>query len=58
MIKEIGEPTFECSYRAYFNDISYGYYPGDTINIDSPWYSMQGYLTSSNKHLFITIPIG
>lgn len=58
MIKEIGEPTFECSYRAYFNDISYGYYPGDTINIDSPWYSMQGYLTSSNKNLFITIPIG
>lgn len=57
-IKEIGEPTFECGYRAYFNDVSYGYYPGDTIKIDSPWYSMQGYLTSSNKHLYITIPIG
>lgn len=57
-ISEIGEPTFECGYRAYFNGTSYGYYPGDTIEIKSEWYSMQGYLTSSNKSLFITIPIG
>lgn len=57
-ISEIGEPTFECGYRAYFNGTSYGYYPGDTIEIKSEWYSMQGYLTSSNKNLFITIPIG
>lgn len=57
-ISEIGEPTFECGYRAYFNGTSYGYYPGDTIEIKSQWYSMQGYLTSSNKNLFITIPIG
>ncbi len=57
-ISEIGEPTFECGYRAYFNGTCYGYYSGDTIEIKSEWYSMQGYLTSSNKHLFITIPIG
>lgn len=57
-ISKIGEPTFECGYRAYFNGTSYGYYPGDTIEIKSEWYSMQGYLTSSNKNLFITIPIG
>lgn len=56
-ISQIGEAAFECGYPAYFQGIRYGYYAGDTIEIDSN-NLIAGFITSSSSEMKFSLFIG